>query len=157
VWSSLGFQVVPLKATDVLIALQSGMIDAYCVSPIAAAVYQWFAATPNMLDLKWSPLYGGLVLTRSAWQQVPADLRPALLESARRIGREMNEANRENERQAIELMKAHGLRVNQPGSGDVREWEAIVTEAAGQLVGEMIDGDSYEAALKELQAIRAGR
>ncbi len=28
------------QATDVMVALQSGMIDACCVSPIAAAVYQ---------------------------------------------------------------------------------------------------------------------
>ncbi len=156
-WMSLGFQVVPLKSTDVLIALQSGMIDAYCVSPIAAAVYQWFALTPNMLDLKWSPLYGGLVLTRSAWQQVPADLRPGLQQSAREIGRQMNEANRENERQALAVMKSRGLQIRRPPREDVAQWEKVVAEAAGQIVGEMIDRDSYEAALRELDSIRAGR
>ena len=156
-WTSLGFQVVPLKATDVLIALQSGMIDAYCVSPIAAAVYQWFALTPNMMDLKWSPLYGGLLLTRSAWQQIPADLKPALLQSARDIGREMNEANRENERQALGVMTSRGLKITRPAPADIALWEKDVAEAAGRLVGQMIDRESYETAQRELEAIRAGR
>lgn len=154
-WVSLGFQVVPLKATDVLIALQSGMIDAACVSPIAAAAYQWFALAPNMMDLKWSPLYGGLLLTRSAWQQIPADLRPALLKSAREIGLDMNAANRDNERQALDVMKSHGLQITRPTPQDAALWEAIVAEAAGRLVGRMIDKPAYDKASAELRAIRS--
>ncbi len=155
-WRSLGFQVVPLKATDVLIALQSGMIDAACVSPIAAAAYQWFALVPNMMDLKWSPLYGGLVLTRSAWQQLPADLRPALLKAAREIGGDMNAANRENELQAVEVMKSHGLKITQPAPQDVALWEQVVAKAAARIVGRTIDRSSYEKAAAELRSIRAG-
>jgi TRAP-type C4-dicarboxylate transport system substrate-binding protein len=153
-WTALGFQVVPLKATDVMIALQSGMIDACSVSPIAAAVYQWFALAPNMLDLKWAPLYGGLVVTRGAWEQIPADLRPRLLESARTIAREMNSANRDGERQALEAMTSRGLRITRPTQQDFGQWERLTGEAAGRLVGRMFDRDSYEKAARELQTIR---
>jgi TRAP-type C4-dicarboxylate transport system substrate-binding protein len=153
-WTSLGFRVVPLKATDVLIALQGGMIDALCVSPIAAAVCQWFALAPNMLALRWIPLYGGLVVTKSAWDRIPAEMRPALLESARATAREMNAANREGERRAMEAMCARGLTVTQPSPADLVLWEELARGAADRLVGSMFDTESYEKAAVELQAIR---
>lgn len=153
-WTALGFQVVPVKATDVLIALQSGMIDACCVSPIAAAVYQWFALAPNMAAIKWAPLYGGLVMTRSAWEQIPADLRPALLCSAREIALEMNAVNRDGERQAVEVMTSRGLHVTHPSQQDFGQWEQLAKEAAGRLVGKMFDRESYETAVRELGSIR---
>ncbi len=152
--TTLGFHVVPLKATDVMIALQGGMIDALCVSPIAAAVYQWFAAAPNMLGLKWIPLYGGLVITKSAWDLIPADLRPALLASARATAREMNAANLEGDRRAMEVMRTHGLTVTDPSAADLALWEDVARSAAGRLVGRMFDRESYEKAVRELQAIR---
>ncbi len=153
-WTSLGFHVVPLKATDVMVALQGGMIDACCVSPIAAAVYQWFAIAPNMLDLKWIPLYGGLVITKAIWDRIPADLRPVLLESARSTAREMNAANLEGDRRAMDLMNAHGLTVTVPSEADRALWEEVARNAAGRLVGRMFDKGSYEKAVLELQAIR---
>jgi TRAP-type transport system periplasmic protein len=153
-WTALGFQVVPLKATDVMMALQSGMIDVCCVSPIAAAAFQWFAAAPNMADLRWMPLYGAVVMNRNTWEKIPADLRPALLASARAIAREMNAANLAGERQALDVMVSHGLKITRPAAQDVRLWEAVAQEAAERFGGKIVDRESFEKTTRALEAIR---
>jgi TRAP-type C4-dicarboxylate transport system substrate-binding protein len=50
-WKANGFNPVPLAATDILPALQTGMIDALPSPPLAANLLQWFRQAPNMADI----------------------------------------------------------------------------------------------------------
>jgi TRAP-type transport system periplasmic protein len=153
-WAALRFPVVPLKATDVMMALQSGMVDAFSASPIAAAAFQWFAAAPNMTDIRWMPLYGAVVAGRSAWDKVPANLRPGLLASARAIAREMNAANRAGEKQAVDVMVAHGLRITSPTARDLQLWDDVVRDAEERLTGKIFDRDLLQKARQALEEMR---
>ena len=50
-----GFEPVPLELTDVLMGLNTGLIDAYPSPPYGALVFQWYRQTSHMLDI---PLVG---------------------------------------------------------------------------------------------------
>src|SRR5262249_49022965 len=73
-WKANGFNPVALAATDILPALQTGMIDALPSPPLAANLLQWFRQAPYMADIGLGPLAGALIITKSAWSKIsPAD------------------------------------------------------------------------------------
>ena len=61
-FKKMGFDVISVDTPDMLMGLQSGMIEALYASPMMAASYQWFGLADNMLDMNVSPLLGGIVI-----------------------------------------------------------------------------------------------
>ena len=61
-----GFNPVPLALTDVLMGLNTGLIDAYPSPPYGALVFQWYRQTSHMLDIPLNPVFGATVMTRDA-------------------------------------------------------------------------------------------
>ena len=55
IWQSAGFSPIPLAATDILPNLQTGMINCFDTTPIAALSFQWFALAQHMTNMKWCP------------------------------------------------------------------------------------------------------
>ena len=111
----MGFQVVALPIPDVLIALQSGMVDAFVGTVLTAAVFQWFGLVRNMCALRWMPLIGGIVISSRAWRQVQEDLKPALMEAASRVEKALRAETARLEQEALAVMKRHGRRRSKNG------------------------------------------
>jgi TRAP-type C4-dicarboxylate transport system substrate-binding protein len=70
-YKDLGFKVLPLAYTEVLTALQTGMVEAVQGPPLYAMVEQWFGLADNMVDVKWTPLVAATVLRKQSWEKIP--------------------------------------------------------------------------------------
>lgn len=68
---SIGHHPVPLPATDIHMALQSGLIDAFSTTPVAALSYQWFGQAPHMTRMKWAPLTGAIIIRMPPGRRSP--------------------------------------------------------------------------------------
>lgn len=110
-WKEEGFSPVPLPATEIYTGLQSGLINAFCTTPLAALSFQWFALAGNMTELKWAPLVGATIITLRKWQEMPEAHRALLLRSAAAAGERVRRDTRKLGDEAVEIMKQHGLRV----------------------------------------------
>ena len=155
VWRTMGFQPVPLSTNDIMPSLQSGMIDAITVSPLTAAAYQWFGAAPNMTNMKWAPLLGGVVVSLDRWNRLPAATRAQLEQIALRIGERMQAGIDKADAEAIEIMQTHGLQIHQVPPNVVDEWRTLAEKGVQSVVGTTIDRQAYEqvkAILKEYRA-----
>ena len=56
-WRKKAFDIMPLPATELFSALQSGMVDAYSTTAVASLSFQWFGMAPFMVDStgrRWS-------------------------------------------------------------------------------------------------------
>jgi len=134
----MGFQPVPMAATDIYTGLQSGLINAFPTTPIAALSFQWFGLANQMTDIKWAPLVGAMVVSTKAWQSVPADLRPVLARVAQETAVRERIKIRPLEDEAIGAMKTHGLVVNAVPPDALKEWEAIGRASYPYLVGKVV-------------------
>src|SRR5206468_10155494 len=105
-WKASGFKPVPLAATDILMSLQTGLIDAVPTTPLYALWNQSFALAPYMNDAKWAPLVGATVIAKTTWEKIPQDLRAAMLKAARDSGAELRSSIRSMGDQAIQAMTA---------------------------------------------------
>ena len=138
VMKRMGFQPVPMAATDIYTGLQSGLINAFPTTPIAALSYQWFGLAKHMTDVRWAPLVGGMVVTATAWRTMPDELKPKLLRAAQEAALRARGRIRALEDEAIEAMKTHGLVVHPVPPDALKEWEAVGRGSYPYLVGKVV-------------------
>ena len=149
-WKSFGFNVVPLSATDMLTSLQTGMIDAFDVPPLFAMFDGSFKEAPNMLDLKIAPLIGGVVVSKRAWDGIPAEYRDKLLEASREAGAKLRDEIRRLGPDSIEQMKKRGLNVIVPDQVTRDAWQSEVEATYPKLRGSYCPADLFD----EVQRLR---
>jgi TRAP-type C4-dicarboxylate transport system substrate-binding protein len=154
-WRAMGFTPVPLSTNDIMTSLQSGMIDAVIISPLTAAAYQWFGAAPNMTNMPWAPLLGGVVVSLDVWNRIPAATRTKLEEIATRIGNKMQSEIDKADDEALALMQNYGLRIHQVPPNVVSEWKAIAEKGIQAVIGTTIEPKSYEQVKKHLEEYRS--
>jgi TRAP-type C4-dicarboxylate transport system substrate-binding protein len=124
-WQRAGFRPVPLAATDIHTALQSGLINAIPTTPIAALSFQWFGLAKHMTNLKWAPLIGAIVISTRTWRDLPDAVKPDLLRAARKVGERLKRVVPKLGDEAVEVMMKHGLVVHQVPDDAAAAWERV--------------------------------
>jgi TRAP-type C4-dicarboxylate transport system substrate-binding protein len=150
-YQEAGFQTVTLAITDLMAFLQSGGVDALVTSPLLAASDQWFGMLRNMSTLKLAPLWGAVIVTEKIWSQVPVDLRPKLIEAAKKISTTLAPELAKADGQAIDAMEKYGLTVNPVTPKAEIEWGALLGKTFSSLIGTTYDKASFDQARKYLQ------
>jgi len=132
-FKDLDFQVVPLPTTDMLTALQTGLIDAFDVPPLFALLDRSYQQANHMIDLKWAPVVAATVVSTRAWERIPKELQPELLEIARVAGEDLRAEIRRAQEDAISEMKGRGLVVVELDERARAAWRDEVDRALPKL------------------------
>lgn len=109
----MGYRPIPMPLPELVTSLNSGLVDAFYQSPLAAAGYQSFGLAPNMLNVKVAPFLGAIVMTDAAWRRIPGRYRDAIAEVARDISLGLESEIGQLEIDAIATMARHGLSVTE--------------------------------------------
>jgi TRAP-type C4-dicarboxylate transport system substrate-binding protein len=149
-YNEFGFHVVPLALTDLITALQTGMIDAFSTVPLFAELQESYKLAPNMTDVAWMPLVGGTLISQQAWEQIPAGSRPALLEAAHASGERLRGDIRGMGDQAVRAMEARGLTVVRVDPATRAVWQSSAESTYGRLRGSYCPADLFD----EVQRLR---
>ncbi len=150
-FKSNGFEPRAMAMTDIMTGLTTGMVEAVPTTPLAALAYQWYKQTPNMLDIGLAPVVGATVVTKKAWNAVPAADRPKLLASAAGVQKRLQDDVPKAEAAAIAEMTRRGLAVTK-ASGP--EWRKEVDGLAVTMRGEMVPKDMFDLALRARDTYR---
>ena len=151
---SLGLNPVPLEPTDILVGLQTGLVDAVPMVPFFAQIAQLHDKAKYMLDLDWAPLVGGGVMTKKAWDELSDAQKKLVLASARKAGEDIVARNRVEAKQSIEAMTKKGLVVTEPTPEVVDEWRRFVEPVYPKLRGNLVPADLFDRVVKVLDERR---
>jgi TRAP-type C4-dicarboxylate transport system substrate-binding protein len=143
-YKEAGFRPVPISVVDILPGLQTGLIDAFNATPLAALAFQWFGLAPNMADLRWAPLTGATVIDNRAWEKIPKDHRPKILEVSRDASRRLRREIRSLNEQAVGEMVKNGLKIIHIPPSVEAEWRKIVEDAYPRIRGEIVPADVFD-------------
>jgi TRAP-type C4-dicarboxylate transport system substrate-binding protein len=147
---------VVLEPDQILLGLRNGMIDALPVPPFLANFNQVPTYAPYMLDLRWAPVTGALILTERAWKQLDPKTQAWLRETSDRAGHEMRRASRLEDDETVQAMKDKmGLKVTTLTPEAEREWRAEVARRYPLLRGTLVPAPIYDATVETLKARRA--
>jgi TRAP-type C4-dicarboxylate transport system substrate-binding protein len=143
-WQANGFRAVPLAATDILTGLQTGLIEAVPTTPLYALLNQSFGLAPYMNNVRWAPLIGATVITRAAWERMPADKRAAMLQAAREAGYAMRGSIRKMGDDAVVAMQKRKLTVVQADAATIADWRREAENVYPKIRGRMVPADMFD-------------
>src|SRR5690606_10455264 len=129
----------------------SGLIDTFLYSPIGAAVFQWFAVAPYMLEFEIAPFLGAIIIDSRTWRQISSQFKDEFLAVAQDIGLEIAGNIRSIETRAIETMSLYGLHRVTLSAAEIAQWEEFFRQGAVQTVGPVFNSQVYAEAQSILE------
>ncbi len=108
-WRRAGLRPVVVSTAEMHAALTTGMIDCVPSIPIYVLATRMFERARYMLDLDWGYFYGITVIRADAWERIPAELRPRLLQAAREAGLRSDIETTRTSEAAVKAMMSQGL------------------------------------------------
>jgi len=153
-WRSAGFNPIPLPATEIATALQTGLVTALGSPPQVAVISQYYTHAMNMTDLRWQLLLGATLITKSTWEKIPADIRPALLEAARDAGRRLQEQVRASAQRDVEAMRKRGLNVVPVDEPARALWLETAESIYPRIRGKIVPADAFDEAVRHRDVFR---
>lgn len=154
IMKSLGYTPVPLEVSDILPAIQTGMINAVPSTPYFALATQIYTSAPYMLDLNWAPIVGALVVTRKAWDEMSPATQAAVRDAAAKAGEKMRSQARKEVDEAVEAMKKRGLTVTRPDAEQLKAWRKLADELYLRIRGRLVPTETFDEVVRHLEAYR---
>lgn len=151
----LGYHPVVLETADVVPGLETGLIDAVPLAPVWALSMQADTLAPNMIDLRWAPITGALVVSRRIWDALPPATQVAVRTVAVRVATDLRAYQERADRDAVVAMVQRGLKVARLGAAQEGAWQALAERIYPLLRGRTVPADTFDAAVRALAAYRA--
>jgi TRAP-type transport system periplasmic protein len=143
-WRVMNYNAIPLATNDIMTGLQNGMIEAIYAPPLVAASFQWFGIANHMCAIKIAPLIGGIVINNKTWEEIPADIRPKLVKSAKQIVDNLYVETNALEKSAIDTMIKHGLKIHEVPPEGERLWRKEAVKSYEVYVGKTFSRELFE-------------
>jgi TRAP-type C4-dicarboxylate transport system substrate-binding protein len=151
-----GFRPVALNANDnpAQLKLSTGMIDAAPSPPYPALLLQIFRDAKYMLDVRFAPLYGAVILSNDAWNKIEPNDRPIVVAAAKNIEKRLLGEAPKLDADSIATMKSRGLTVTTIDPKTAATFRAEAEAFVKTMRGGMVPADVYDAAIRERDAFR---
>ena len=154
-WSNAGYHAIPLQPIDIMMGLQTGLINAFSSPPFGALSSQWFGIANHMLDLRFAPFTGGIVIDKRTWNKIPEEYKPELIAAADKLARLVKEDLRHGDQAFIDAMVEHGLTVHTPDSATKDLWRETAQTFYPDLRGDYVPADIFDRAVAISDSLRA--
>jgi TRAP-type C4-dicarboxylate transport system substrate-binding protein len=156
----MGYQMVPVELSQLLILLNNNSLDAVYQSPVYAAANQVFGICRNMSSVNVAPFMGGILMNNAAWRSIPDRYKPQLLDICASIERDIGASIATLERDAIATMVRYGLQINELTPEQLEVWYDDTARFENNLVGTsnaVFNRDYYLRIRNILTEYRRGR
>ena len=157
VWKKSGYQVIPNDMSDLMMGLQSGMVNSFYLPPLVAASGQYFPLAPHMLSMKIAPIYGGIVVSKKIWNKIPEKFKPKLMELAQKLTIDLKNKTASLEQEAVETMKKHGLIIHSLPDDGMVKWRAAVEKGFSSLINKVFSKQIYDKMTEYLNNFRKNK
>lgn len=144
-FSAMGVNPIPLAITDVTTALNTGMIDTVYAPPLGALALQWYTSTDYMTALPLTHSTGAVLISSRYFKKLPPDLAEILVRTLRKGMGDLTSELREQNKEAVQLLRDSGLTVTPSPSGiDLEEFNDIHHEVARRLTNKIYPAEVLE-------------
>ncbi len=112
---------IPLPLRDVLMGLQTGMINVVAGSPIGALALQWHSKIKYITDLPMLYLFGVLAIDKPAFDEIAAADQKIVRDVMTTVIKEIDQHSRQDNQQAIAALQNQGIQLVKPSPESVAE------------------------------------
>jgi TRAP-type transport system periplasmic protein len=136
-YQAVGVSPIQLSPTDVMTALQTGMVDTVYSSPYALIALQWFSRVRYAMSQPLGDALGAAIVSKKLYDSLPADLQGILMEDAKKFLPIITKASRQDNAKAIETLKERGIQFLQAPPDIAAKFPAVGEQSRQILAGQL--------------------
>jgi TRAP-type transport system periplasmic protein len=156
IFQEAGVKGIPLSIPDVLVGLQTGLVDVVYMPPSAAISLQWFTKIKYITDLPLLYVAGAILLKKETFREVPSSFQPTLVQIAQRHLNLLKTITRNENREALQVMTKQGIKMIQPSRDQIEEFKKLSSRAMTHPGKESFTPKNLQEVSAFLEAYRKG-
>jgi len=156
IFDEAGVSAIPLSVTDVLVGLQTGLVDVVYAPPTGAISLQWFTKVRYMTDVPLAYLAGGMVVRKDTFKQIPPSYQNFILETSQTHLDQLKTVTRNENREAIKVMIKQGVKIVTPSNEQIDEFKRLSNKAISHIRGQSFSKKVLDEVTSILEAYRRG-
>ncbi len=150
-YAAMGVKPVPLSVTDVLMSLQTGMIDTVYGSSQAVLALQWFTRVKHMISARMGYATGGVLVSKRKFKKLSSEHQKALLGVGKKRLKILARKIQEDNKRSIDVMVKNGVQVTPVASNAEKEkFRKAGTLARKNLTGQLFSKEILDRILLHL-------
>jgi len=157
IFSEAGVSGVPLSISDVLVGLQTGLVEVVYAPPSVAIALQWFTRIKYLTEAPLNYMLGGLVVKREAFDKIKPAHQTVVQEVFQHHMARLKQLIRSENQEALAVMQKQGVKFLAPGRATLDEFKAISEKAMRQESGHKFSANAREQAVAWLKAYAEGK
>lgn len=134
VMQALGINPIPLPVADVRTGLQTGLIDAVTISPMASIVLQWHTQLRFLTDTPLAYIYGMLAVDRRQFDKLSTQDQTVVRKVMGNVFAKINKKNRQDNADALKVLRKHGIQFVKPDAATEKQWQEVAAAITGRVV-----------------------
>jgi TRAP-type C4-dicarboxylate transport system substrate-binding protein len=151
IFKEAGVAAIPLSVPDVLVGLQTGLVDVVYAPPTGAIALQWFTVVKYLVDVPLSYTGGGLLVRADVFKKLSQSSQNIILESFQQHQDQLKTITRRENQEAIKVMQNNGVKIVTPPKDQVAEFKSLSEKALSRFT----DQTFSQKTLKDVTAILA--
>ena len=124
---------IPLSIPDVLVGLQTGLVNVVYAPPTGAISLQWFTKVKYLTDVPLLYLAGAIVVRKETFQQISPSDQSSTIEISQRHLNQLKTVTRNENQEAIQVMLKHGTKIITPSKDQINEFKRVSNQAMSRL------------------------
>ncbi len=146
---------VTIGTPDVLVALQTNLVEIVYNSPYYALVTQWYTRVKYLADLPLAYIGGALLINKKAFSRLPSDYQQTLERvCAKHLRRVVEKTRRDNE-DALQLIYARGVNKIKVEPTDIKRFNELLDQAMEDIDPKALPRDYLSKVMAMIEAYRA--
>lgn len=153
---ALGVSPVPLPVTDVMTALQTGLLDVVASSPVVALVFQWHTKVRYVTDLPIAYSMGILGIDRRAFGRISAADQPIVRRVLSAAIAKLDADSIEDNERAMQAILDIGIEQVSVDRNNLGDWRSAIESTFPELRSraEYMDAEVFDRLLAALEQYR---
>jgi TRAP-type transport system periplasmic protein len=156
IFDEAGVKAIPLTLPDVLVGLQTGLVEVVYAPPTAAISLQWFTKVKYITDVPLIYLAAGVVVKKDIFKQIPQTSQNFILESFQQQLDQLKIVTRNENRDALKVMVKNGVKIITSSKDQIDEYKRLSNKAMGHVSGQTFSKKVFEEVTSLLESYRRG-
>jgi TRAP-type C4-dicarboxylate transport system substrate-binding protein len=154
IMQKVGVSMVAINAPDVLMALQTNLIEVVYNSPYYALITQWYTQIKYLTDTPVSFVGGALVMDQKYFAKIPAPLQETLRKVCAKYLQRLIEQTRKDNADALEIIFKRGVKKVTPDPSQLKGFKDLSDQAMTELGPKQFPMATYKKIQAELAEYR---
>jgi TRAP-type C4-dicarboxylate transport system substrate-binding protein len=157
IFDEAGISAIPLSLPDVLVGLQTGLVEVVYAPPSGAISLQWFTKTKYMTEVPLIYLIGGIVIRKNVYNKLSPDQQQVLAELSFKYMERLKQIIRQENDEAIEVMQKQGVKLIFPTDDQIADFKRISKSAMNNQAGKTFSVKVKSDVMRHLEEYRKSK